>query len=239
MNNSASAQKPIRTTIPARLDHLHWSPFHTRMIIGLGVAWILDGLEITIASSITGVLSQSDTLHLASTEVGLIATVYLVGEVVGSLVFGRLSDKLGRRTLFMVTLGVYLIGSGLSALTFGVGLGWIIYFYATRFVAGLGIGGEYAAINSAIDEMMPARYRGHVDIGINGTYWAGSILGTFASLVRSVFQYCPDCRGDWLSGVWIAHRKRIEPHGTLYWIFDRGGHHDPGRRHRGAVRDQS
>lgn len=182
MSNTASAQKPIRTTIPARLDHLHWSPFHTRMIIGLGVAWILDGLEITIASSVTGVLSQSDTLHLSSTEVGLIATVYLVGEVVGALVFGKLSDKLGRRTLFMVTLGVYLIGSGLSALTFGVGMGWVVYFYATRFVAGLGIGGEYAAINSAIDEMMPARYRGHVDIGINGTYWAGSILGTLVSL---------------------------------------------------------
>ncbi len=183
MSNNSASQQPIRTTIPARIDHLQWSPFHTRMIIGLGTAWILDGLEITIASSVTGVLAQSNTLHLASTQVGLIATIYLIGEVVGALVFGRLSDKLGRRTLFMVTLGVYLIGSGLSAFTFGQGLGWIIYFYATRFVAGLGIGGEYAAINSAIDEMMPARYRGRVDIGINGTYWGGSVLGTIASLL--------------------------------------------------------
>lgn len=183
MSDTAVANKPIRTTIPTRLDRLKWSPFHTRMILGLGVAWILDGLEITIASSVTGVLTQSNTLHLTSTQVGLIATIYLVGEVVGALYFGRLSDQLGRRTLFIVTLGVYLIGSGLSAFTFGQSLPWVIYFYATRFVGGLGIGGEYAAINSAIDEMMPAHYRGRVDIGVNGTYWAGSILGTFVSLL--------------------------------------------------------
>lgn len=183
MSNSTWAQKAIRTTIPARIDRLRWSPFHTRMIIALGVAWILDGLEITIASSVTGVLSQPDTLHLNATAIGLIASIYLIGEVVGALVFGQLSDQLGRRTLFMVTLGVYLVGSGLSAFTLSGGLGWLLYFYATRFVAGLGIGGEYAAINSAIDEMMPAYYRGRVDIGINGTYWAGSILGTLASLL--------------------------------------------------------
>jgi MFS family permease len=105
------------------------------------------------------------------------------GEVVGALVFGRMSDKFGRRKLFILTLGVYLVGSGLTTFTFGQGVDWIIYFYATRFVAGLGIGGEYAAINSAIDEMMPARYRGRVDVRINGTYWAGSILGTLASLL--------------------------------------------------------
>jgi MFS family permease len=183
MGATAEVQKPIRTTIPTRLDRLRWSPFHTRMIIGLGVAWILDGLEITIASAVTGILAQPDTLHLTSAQVGLIATVYLVGEVIGSLVFGRLSDKLGRRMLFMMTLGVYLIGSGFSAFTFGQSLGWVLYFYATRFVAGLGIGGEYAAINSAIDEMMPAHYRGRVDIGINGTYWFGSILGTIAAFL--------------------------------------------------------
>ena len=180
---SAGTVATIRSTIPARLDRLPWSRFHTRLIIALGVAWILDGLEITIASSIAGVLTEPTTLDLTSAEAGLVASVYLVGEVVGALFFGRLSDKLGRRRLFMITLGVYLIGSGLSAFTLGNGPGWVIYLYATRFIAGMGIGGEYAAINSAIDEMIPAKYRGRVDIGINGTYWAGSILGTFASLI--------------------------------------------------------
>ena len=183
MSDNTVANTPITTNVPMRIDRLKWSPFHTRMIIGLGVAWILDGLEITIASSVTGVLTQPNTLHFTAFEVGLIATVYLVGEVIGALYFGRLSDKLGRRTLFLLTLGVYLVGSGLSAFTFGHSLFWVLYFYATRFIAGLGIGGEYAAINSAIDEMMPARYRGRVDIGVNGTYWGGAILGTFASLL--------------------------------------------------------
>jgi MFS family permease len=183
MVDNTVIDKAVRSTIPARLDRLKWSPFHTRMVLGLGVAWILDGLEITIASAVTGVLTQSNTLHLTSAEVGLIATIYLIGEVVGALYFGRLSDKLGRRSLFMLTLGVYLIGSGLTAFTFGHSAFWVFFFYATRFIAGTGIGGEYAAINSAIDEMMPAHYRGRVDIGVNGTYWAGSILGTFASLL--------------------------------------------------------
>jgi MFS family permease len=179
---STSVKTPIQTNIPARIDRLRWSPFHTRMIVGLGAAWILDGLQITVAGSVAAVLTEPDTLHLTSTEVGLIATVYLVGEVVGALFFGKLSDKLGRRRLFMWTLGLFLFGSALSALT-GQGLGWIIWFYFTRFVAGMGIGGEYAAINSAIDEMMPARYRGRTDVWINGTYWAGAILGSFVSLL--------------------------------------------------------
>lgn len=183
MIDNTVTDKAVRSTIPTRLDRLKWSPFHTRMVLGLGVAWILDGLEITIASAVTGVLTQPNTLNFTSAEVGLIATIYLIGEVVGALYFGRLSDKLGRRSLFMLTLGVYLIGSGLTAFTFGHSAFWIFFFYATRFIAGTGIGGEYAAINSAIDEMMPAHYRGRVDIGVNGTYWAGSILGTFASLL--------------------------------------------------------
>src|SRR5690348_17847685 len=106
MSDTSVADRSIRSTIPARLDRLKWSPFHTRMVLGLGVAWILDGLEITIASAVTGVLGQSNTLNLNSTEVGLIATIYLIGEVIGALYFGRMSDKLGRRTLFMLTLGV-------------------------------------------------------------------------------------------------------------------------------------
>src|SRR5580658_10706683 len=162
-------QQPIRTTIPARLDRLRWSPFHTRLVLGLGTAWILDGLEITIASSVTSKLTQANTLALSTSQASAIGTVYLVGEVVGALVFGRLSDRLGRRKLFMWTLTIYLIGTGLSALAFRGG-GGIVYFYLTRFIAGTGIGGEYSAVNSAIDEMMPARYRGRTDIWINGSY---------------------------------------------------------------------
>jgi MFS family permease len=183
MSATAATQRPIRSTIPARLDRLGWSPFHTRMVCGLGAAWILDGLQITIASSVTGVLSSPDTLHMTSTEIGLIASVYLVGEIIGALVFGRLSDQLGRRRLLVMTLLLYLLGTGAAALTTGHHHGWLLYFYATRLVAGMGIGGQYAAINSAIDEMMPSKYRGRVDIWINGSYWAGAILGSFASLV--------------------------------------------------------
>ncbi|MBS2962897.1 MFS transporter [Actinocrinis puniceicyclus] len=177
------ADAPIRTLIPARVDRLPWSRFHTRLVMALGVAWVLDGLEITVASAVAGVLGTKQTLGMSSTAVGAIASVYLAGEVVGALFFGRLSDKLGRRNLFMVTLGVYLVGSGLTAVTMGAGGVWVAYLYLTRFVAGTGIGGEYAAINSAIDEMIPARHRGRVDIAVNGTYWGGAILGTLGSLL--------------------------------------------------------
>jgi MFS family permease len=173
----------VRSLIPARLDRLPWSPFHTRLIMALGTAWILDGLEITLAGAVAGVLTNGNTLHMSTAAVGAVATVYLIGEVVGALVFGRMSDKLGRRKLFSLTLAVYLIGSGLTAATAGAGPGWVAFLYATRFIAGAGIGGEYAAINSAIDEMVPARYRGRVDIGVNGTYWAGAIIGTGVSLL--------------------------------------------------------
>jgi MFS family permease len=173
----------VRSLIPARIDRMSWAPFHTRMVLALGVAWVLDGLEITIVSAIGPVLSDSDTLNLSSGAVGLIATVYLLGEVFGALFFGKLSDMLGRKNLFIVTLGVYLAGNALTALTWGNSALAITFLYTTRFVAGMGIGGEYAAINSAIDEMMPARYRGRVDIAVNGTYWGGAILGTLIQLL--------------------------------------------------------
>jgi MFS family permease len=179
----AAAPGGIRSLIPARIDRLPWSPFHTRMVIALGVAWILDGLEITVASAVVDKLTQPDTLGLSSTEAGLIATVYLAGEVVGALYFGRLSDKLGRRKLFVITLAVYLLGSGLTAFTLGNGAGWVAFLYVTRFISGMGIGGEYAAINSAIDELIPARFRGRVDIAVNGTYWAGAIIGTLGTYI--------------------------------------------------------
>jgi MFS family permease len=182
VSTTAAAQQ-IRSTIPARIDRLSWSPFHTRMVAGLGAAWILDGLQITIASSVTGVLSSPETLGMTSTEIGLIASIYLFGEVVGALVFGRLSDQLGRKRLLIYTLLLYLCGTGLAAFVTGHHTGWLVFFYLTRLLAGMGIGGQYAAINSAIDEMMPSKYRGRVDIWINGTYWAGAIIGSFVSLI--------------------------------------------------------
>src|SRR4051794_12974810 len=179
----APAPGVIRSLIPARIDRLPWSPFHTRMVIALGVAWILDGLEITVASAVVDKLTDADTLNLSTGQAGFIATIYLIGEVVGALVFGQMSDKLGRKKLFVITLAVYLIGSGLTALTIGNSTAWIVFLYAPRFISGMGIGGEYAAINSAIDELIPARFRGRVDIAVNGTYWAGAILGTLGTFI--------------------------------------------------------
>ncbi|MGB9378466.1 MAG: MFS transporter [Mycobacteriales bacterium] len=173
----------IRSLIPARIDRLPWSAFHTRLMVALGVAWILDGLEITVAGAVGPILTDKATLGLSATEVGAIATVYLIGEVFGALFFGRLSDALGRRKLFILTLGVYLFGNAATALTWNHSTMALTFLYVTRFVAGAGIGGEYAAINSAIDELIPAKYRGRADIAVNGTYWAGAILGTMGTYV--------------------------------------------------------
>src|ERR1700757_1995168 len=180
--SSTTERSPsIRSLIPARMDGWPWSRFHTRLVMALGVAWVLDGLEITIASNVGPDLTLRHTLNMSAGAVSDIAWWYLIGEVIGALFFGRLSDKLGRKNLFMITLGVYLIGSGLTAATPSGGH-WFIFLYATRIVAGMGIGGEYAAINSAIDQIIPARYRGQVDIAVNGTYWGGAIIGTIVTL---------------------------------------------------------
>ena len=181
-SSTETEQSDIRSLIPARIDRLPWSRFHTRLVIALGVAWVLDGLEITIAGNVGPDLTlQQHAEHVGAGAVADIAWWYLIGEVIGALFFGRLSDKLGRKNLFMITLGVYLVGSGLTAATPGGGH-WIIFLYATRIIAGMGIGGEYAAINSAIDEMIPAKYRGRIDLAVNGTYWAGAIIGTIVTL---------------------------------------------------------
>ena len=170
--------------IPARLDGMRWSRWHTRLVIALGIAWIIDGLEIQIASLSTTYISSPGSLGLSSSSVAFsVGTIYLLGEVAGSLVFGNLSDKWGRKNLFMITLAVYLFGGVLTACTAGKGQGWVIFLDATRFIAGFGIGGEYAAINSAIDEIIPSRYRGRVDIGINGTYWGGALIATVLSVL--------------------------------------------------------
>ncbi len=184
LEDEPSSRGTITSLIPARLDRLRWSRFHTRLVLALGVAWVLDGLEITIAGNASSLLSSPQSLHLSSAGVGFaVGTVYLLGEVAGALFFGRLSDKWGRRNLFMITLGVYLVGGAMTALTFGHGEGWVLYLYLCRFIAGMGIGGEYAAINSAIDELIPSRYRGRVDIAVNGTYWGGAFLATVVTLL--------------------------------------------------------
>jgi len=167
----------IRTLVPARLDRLPWTRFHWRVILGLGAAWILDGLEIQIVATVGTTLQDKHTLHLTAANVGLLGSVYLLGEVVGALFFGWLTDRLGRRRLFLVTLITYLLASGIAG--FSPNFLFLIIF---RFIAGTGIGGEYTAINSAIDELIPARYRGRTDIMVNGTYWAGAMIGAAASI---------------------------------------------------------
>jgi MFS family permease len=154
------------------MDRLPWARFHWIVVVGLGVSWILDGIEIQLVSS----SGFQHTLHMTTEEVGFTGTIYLIGQVVGALFFGRLTDRWGRRKLFIVTLAIYLIGSGVAGLSFAP---WFLYVW--RFVAGLGIGGEYTAINSAIDELIPAKYRGRVNIAVNGTYWAGAMIGAIGS----------------------------------------------------------
>jgi len=162
----------VKSLVPARMDRLPWTRFHWSIVVGLGTAWILDGLEIQMVSA----NGYAKMLDMSSTEVGFTGTVYLVGQVVGALVFGRLADKLGRRKFFIITLLVYLIGSGIAGFAPNMQFLWVF-----RFIAGLGIGGEYTAINSAIDELIPSHYRGRVDIAINGTYWGGAALGAVAN----------------------------------------------------------
>ena len=170
----------IRTKIPARLDRLPWSRFHWRIIIGLGTVWILDGLEVTIVSNIASELGMHGSgVNIAAHNVsGLAGSLYVAGACAGALVFGQATDRFGRRKLFMVTLGVYLVGTALTAFSFAP-----LWFYGCRVITGFGIGGEYSAINSAIDELIPAKHRGRVDISINGSYWAGSAIGALVALV--------------------------------------------------------
>jgi len=166
------------SAIPQRLDRLPWSAWHWRVVTALGVAWILDGLEVTLVGSIGGVLERPDTLALTAAQIGGAGSLYVGGAILGALLFGRLTDRLGRKRLFIITLAVYMTATLATALASS-----FAFFGLCRFVTGLGIGGEYAAINSAIDELIPARLRGRVNLAVNGSFWIGAALGAAVSLV--------------------------------------------------------
>jgi MFS family permease len=173
-----AANTTIETDIPARLDRLPWSRFHTLVVVALGITWVLDGLEVTLAGSIAGALRQSPVLHFTEVEVGLVNSAYLVGAVGGAFLFGYLTDLWGRKKLFMITLGLYLCATAATALS------WDFASFALfRLLTGAGIGGEYAAINSAIQELVPARFRGRTDLAINGSFWLGAALGAVGAVV--------------------------------------------------------
>ena len=169
----------VESDIPARLDRLPWGGFHMLVVAALGVTWILDGLEVTLAGSLAGALKDSPALHFSATRMsGWPSSAYLAGAVLGALFFGWLTDRLGRKKLFFITLTVYLVATAATATSWN-----IASFAFFRFVTGAGIGGEYAAINSTIQELIPARVRGWSDLVINGSFWIGAAIGALGSLV--------------------------------------------------------
>jgi MFS family permease len=168
----------IETSIPSRLDSLRWSGFHTRVVLALGITWILDGLEVTLAGALSGALKESPRLHFTNFDVGFSNSAYLAGAVLGAFGFGWLTDRIGRKKLFFITLAVYLTATAATALS------WNMASYALfRFLTGAGIGGEYTAINSTIQELVPARYRGWTDLLINGSFWIGAAMGAVSAIV--------------------------------------------------------
>ena len=182
----------IESYVPARLDRMPWSRWHWLIVLALGATWILDGLEVTLAGSLGGILTHREALGLTDAQVGASATCYLIGAVMGALLFGYGTDRLGRKKLFFITVAVYLIATALTAFS------WSFASYAFfRALTGAGIGGEYAAINSAIDELIPARVRGRVDLMINGSYWVGAAMGSGATLILLDPHYLP---------VWLGWR---------------------------------
>jgi MFS family permease len=177
MTQRESVGGEIVTLVPARLERLPWGRFHVLVVAALGITWILDGLEVTLAGSVAGALKESRALRFSDAEVGAAGSAYLVGAVVGALFFGWLTDRLGRKKLFFITIAVYLAATALT------GLAWSGFaFYLFRFLTGCGIGGEYSAINSTIQELIPARYRGHMDLMINGSFWVGAAGGALVAV---------------------------------------------------------
>jgi MFS family permease len=173
-----SDDRVIETDIPSRLDSLRWSGFHTRVVLALGITWILDGLEVTLAGALSGALKESPALQFSNFDIGFANSAYLAGAVVGALGFGWLTDRIGRKKLFFITLAVYLTATAATALSWGVAS-----YAVFRFLTGAGIGGEYTAINSTIQELVPARYRGWTDLVINGSFWIGAAIGAVSAIV--------------------------------------------------------
>jgi MFS family permease len=221
----------ITTRIPARLDRLPWSRFHWMVVVGLGTVWILDGLEVTIVGSVAARLTESGSgIDLTASDIGMAAAIYVAGACLGALFFGQLTDRFGRKKLFILTLVVYILATVATAFAFAP---W--YFFACRFVTGMGIGGEYAAINSAIDELIPARARGRVDLAINGSYWLGSALGAVAALLflnTSIFAKDMGWRYAFavgaLLGLTIMLVRRHVPESPR-WLFIHGREEDAER----------
>lgn len=178
LNEGRESPGEIVTDIPARLDRLPWSRFHTLVVVALGVTWILDGLEVTLAGAVSGALKESPSLRFTNTEVGMAGAAYLAGAVIGAVFFGWLTDRLGRKKLFTITVLVYLSATAATAFSWNL---WSFLLF--RFLTGMGIGGEYTAINSAIQELVPARVRGWTDLVINGSFWVGAAIGGVAAIV--------------------------------------------------------
>ncbi|KEF95787.1 hypothetical protein K883_04533 [Mycobacterium sp. TKK-01-0059] len=222
---SASAQtKSIATRVPARLDRLPWSRFHWRVVVGLGGVWVLDGLEVTMVGNVSARLMEPGSgIALNPAQIGMAAAIYIAGACSGALFFGHLTDRFGRRNLFILTLAIYLVATVATAFAFAP---W--YFFVTRFFTGSGIGGEYAAINSAIDELIPARVRGRVDLVINGTYWLGSAAGAGGALILlNTANFAPDI--GWrlafgigaILGIFVLLVRRNVPESPR-WLFIHG-----------------
>jgi MFS family permease len=202
----------VETDIPARLDRLPWGPFHTRVVVALGVTWVLDGLEVTIAGAISGALKESPNLHFSNTDVGIASSAYLSGAVLGAIFFGWLTDRLGRKRLFFITLAVYLIATAATAFSWN-----LASFVLFRLFTGAGIGGEYTAINSTIQELIPARYRGSTDLVINGSFWIGAAFGAASSIVLlDPKLFAPDL--GWRLAFFIGATLGLVIFFTRFWI---------------------
>jgi MFS family permease len=220
---SSETGEIFETTIPARLDRLPWSGFHWLLVVGLGITWILDGLEVTLMGAISAVLQRPEVLGFSAAQVGSISSAYLTGAVTGALVFGHLTDRFGRRTFFFVSLSTYLAGVALTAVSWN-----LVSFAAFRFLTGAGIGGEYSAVNSAIDELIPARLRGRVDLMINGSFWLGALGGSAATAIilnPSLFAYNLGWRVGFgagaLIGLVILMLRRFIPESPR-WLLTHG-----------------